>query len=179
MNMKSFTILLLGFIGTTYAADFSHYFGLSGGTDGLGGRYSVFVGDHFAAKTGVHLNVRYSKEERCGKTLLETNAFAIPYIGVAAIPFRKGRIGGSIEVVYSMSLGTSFWDYLGDDVERTPGLESESALSPGIEFYWYKENSPWFAIEFGAVKVNPYNPDEFTVEFLCNLSVFIKRIGGD
>jgi len=139
----------------------------------------MFVGDYFAAKSGVHLNIRYSKKECYGKTLLKTRAFAVPYLGAAAIPFRKGRVGGSIEVVYSMSLGTEFWDYLDDDNEIAPGLEFETALSPGIEFYWYKDDAPWFAVEFGTVKINPLDPDEVTVEFLCNLSVFIKRIGGD
>ncbi len=174
-----FTILLIGFIFTSHAADFSQYFGLSGGTSGLGGRYSMFVGDYFTAKTGVNLNVRYSVKERCGKTLMETSAFAVPYLGVAAIPFRKGRVGGSIPLVYTRAVGTDFWDYLEDEIQTTPGLEFKAALSPGIEFYWYKDDAPWFAVEFGAVKINPFDADEVTVEFLCNLSIFLKRIGGD
>lgn len=177
------SLLILIFIISIQAcaeSPFSQYLALAGGTGGVGARYSIIVGDHFTGKTGLYLNYRYSKDKSDDTTINISNVYATPYFGVAFIPFRKKYHGLAIEIAGSIPLNYSTTTYHNNDstLYNFNEIWIEAFVSPGVEYFWFGKNKdPKFSVEFGIIKIHPDNIDWIEVEALCNISIYLKKIG--
>jgi hypothetical protein len=170
---------LLGVVFLFYcnvnALQFTQHLMLTGGTDGVGGRYSFFLGEHMTGKCGVTFDANGNLKLDEDGIRFWQNSYVTPFVGLYFFPYRNDRIRGSMGITFSAPIGDKASKYS----DSTDASEISFEIAPSVEFFWFKNGKPRFAIEMGAIKFRPEENKNIAIELLCNISIFIKKIGAE